>query len=236
MREAAPARDFKEFPIQFNTSMVKALLAGRKTQTRRLVRWPKSFGGKQPHGERLDNLGDCISVTVYETGPRGKFSIVSCPYGGEGDRLWVREAFRLPRSMDDMTPSSCISGSNERLVASLTRYVADGGDFSALGRYRNARFMPRALSRILLDITAWPGIERLNAISDEDAVAEGIVEHPRSLGLGLWGLPEWGIGECAGTPREAYLKLFRDINGDAVAAENPWVWVSYFKLRAKITA
>lgn len=228
--EVVPAipRVIEEHPISFNTAMVLAIRAGRKTQTRRIVRWPKAFGGAQPHGDRLDNVGDCVSV--YATGPRGKNYVVTCPYGGEGDVLWVREAYRLPRSLDDQSPSFALSNGYD-LVRHVTRYIADGAPDASAGRYRHARFMPRALARTTLDVTHHPDLQRLKDVTEEDAVAEGIEKLDKHGPL-QWGLPEWPRTDRQPTAREAFLHLFEMINGPEIVAINPWVWVPHFRLRA----
>lgn len=221
-----PSADSIERPISFSKEMVSAIRAGRKTQTRRLVRWPKEFGGAQPHEERLDNVGDCVSV--YATGPRGKNYVVTCPYGEEGDRLWVREPFRfLSTAWDSFSPSEVIAtwGGAVPAATVYTPFASAG----QLGRYRHARFMPRALARLLLNVTTYPDLQRLRSITDEDALAEGIVKLDGHGPL-QYGLPEWSRIDRQPTPSEAFLHLFEMINGKLRAVENPWVWVSYFRL------
>lgn len=224
----APRADVVERPIAFSPEMVSALLAGRKSQTRRLVRWPKEFGGAQPHPDRLDNVGDCVSV--YATDPRGKNYAVTCPYGEEGDRLWVREPFRfLNPDWDGFSPSEVVAtwGGAVPAVTIYTPFASA----DRIGRYRHARFMPRALARLLLDVTAWPDLQRLEDVTEEDAIAEGIMLVDTGPGPLRFGLPTWPRFDRQPTAREAYLKLFRSING-IIGDANPWVWVVYAKPRA----
>jgi hypothetical protein len=142
-----------ERPILFSATMVRAILAGKKTQTRRAVRWP--FTG-QPRAEELDNLGDIQSLWV-----RGK--PVPCPYGIQGDRLWVRETWAH-------------SGADKRRALI---YRADEGTAAMalqapeFGRWRPAIHMPRTACRLRLEVTDMRA-ERLQDISIGDVDAEGL--------------------------------------------------------------
>jgi hypothetical protein len=216
----------KYSPISFSAPMVRAILDGRKTQTRRLVRWPHG----EPPEATIDNLGDGVSLYIYREEPKAKGGYasytVTCPNGGEGDRLWTREAFRLPGRMDQFSASKLINDLGAEAVRKVVEYLADDlpADQRNLGRYRASRFMPRAFARLILDVTEDPTVERLESITDEDARAEGIVERLP----GYWGLPEWANEDLQWNPRAAYLKLFRSLNTFRPDS-NPWVWVTTFK-------
>lgn len=161
----------KERPILFSAPMVRALLEGRKTQTRRIA---KIF-------------------PAAETGP------VINPFGQAGDKLWVKETWSVPSQWDHLKPSQL---GQERLKAVC--YHADG---KSAGKTRSSLFMPRAASRILLEIVE-VRMERLQAISTAAALAEGV------------GGPD--------TVRN-YANLWNSINGRGSWALNPWVWVVSFK-------
>lgn len=193
----------RELPILFTGPMVRAILQGRKSETRRLVKWPKSFGAAGPEDDQLDNLGDCI--TLVATDPEGKQHYVTNRHGGEGDVLWVRETF----ARSDF-------GKNGFL------YRADG-DLNVIG-WSPAIHMPRKACRQLLRVVEYPDVERLQQITDAGAVAEGIVERSP----GLYGLSEWEERDCMSSPRAAYLRLFQTINGLG-PDENPFVWVNRFR-------
>jgi hypothetical protein len=151
----------KERPILFSDEMVRAILDGRKTQTRRAVK--DAVPPSQYHvvGGRLH-----WRHTPFED------SFMRCPYGVPGDRLWVREAWRAPGFLDDEPPRDIA----ERYTRDVVFYEADGIAENArhgAGRYRHARFMPLAFSRITLDLTA-VRVQRLRDIGEEDAIAEGV--------------------------------------------------------------
>lgn len=128
----------KEHPILFNTPMVNAILDGRKTQTRRVIK-------PQPGG-RLVSF-DSIDGRWYSRGNGVKIDwCCACLYGVPGDRLWVKEGWSAPVMFDDLKP-----GKMSPYMDVLVNYAADGKRSS--GRYRSSRFMPRWASRITLEVT-----------------------------------------------------------------------------------
>ncbi|AOV00397.1 hypothetical protein [Delftia tsuruhatensis] len=214
----------QERPILFSAPMVLALLAGTKTQTRRVA---KEFAGR-------DDLEKILRRFPNQNG---------CPYGQPGDRLWVREAFRFPASLDHLSPSVCgdkALDAGYRTPWAPTQFEADGsrtGEWRGFdtppektrpGKLRPGIHMPRWASRISLEITALRA-ERLQDISDADARAEGIE--------GMAGDPECGYRNYLDqsgkdwtlSPRESFQSLWESINGPASWAKNPWVWVVEFE-------
>lgn len=203
----------KERPILFSGAMVRALLAGTKTQTRRIVK-------SQPPADKQ-------RVAWYEPGvmgwappdvPSQHWHRVRCPYGQPGDRLWVREAFGHFERNDNFSPGCEVF------------YRADG-ECLALQPWRPSIHMPRWASRITLEVTS-VRVERLQDISEADALAEGIVPHVR----GGWhwhphnpsDLDDWhqfGFKTAA----YAYESLWEQINGPGSWDSNPWVWAVEFK-------
>jgi hypothetical protein len=197
--------------------MVNALLAGTKTQTRRMVKYPqpkdKSLGLvpwiSTPMGNRLHvTSSDGI---VFETGS-GRLSkgmqdhVLACPHGEVGDRLWVRETW--------MHGGYAAPGY-------ARKYRADGLEIGGLGDFegepwRPSIFMPRWASRITLEITD-VRVERLQDISEEDAKAEGV--EPATLYLS---------DEC-GPYVASYSTLWEKINGKGSWEANPWVWAVSFR-------
>ena len=152
------ARPVRERPILFSAPMVRAILDGSKTQTRRVV---KGFALEllQPDDFRPD----------YVALPENALS----PFGFAGDRLWVRETWQHSNYPLGPYDDDC-------LVFYRADYLDDphgpDGEKSPEGKYRAWRpsiHMPRSAARTLLDVTG-VRIERLNAISDEDCIAEGI--------------------------------------------------------------
>lgn len=136
----------KERPILFSGPMVNAILDGRKTQTRRVVK---------PQGAILtDELARSLGVRPPETKNQ---PVIACPYGAVGDRLWVRETWFSPPKPNN----ECIGFAADR------EYPPD-----VVYRKRPSIHMPRWASRITLEVTG-VRVERLQDISDADCVAEG---------------------------------------------------------------
>ncbi len=209
----------KARPIAFSGSMIRAILEGRKTQTRRLVRWP--FDGA-PSEDHLDNLGDCYTIVARRN---GKDYFVECPTGIIDDVLWAREAFRLPGWMDSDSPAEALAREGDRLRGAV-EYLADQLNTYPEGRYRAARFMPRAVSRLDLVVADFACLERVESISEEDARAEGIFQPtPYSLFVDDRKDPK-----CSGrTAREAYVDLFYRLNPALARGSNPFVWATTFR-------
>jgi hypothetical protein len=229
-------------PILFSAPMVRALLAGTKTQTRRALKPVGSLGNSWPmypafingkrtgdtsHPEFCDLTGDNGGVPLYV----GNTPI--CP----GDRLYVREHWRVSAKHDataprDLTPrsmtvmfeagGSIANQSNGRWEPDLS-YPPALPDWA--GRFRQGMHMPRWASRITLTVTE-VRVQRLQEISETDALAEGIIGVPG--GTAVTGSPfaveTGGVGRCVGdTAAEAYHSLWNYINGPGSWDVNPWV-------------
>jgi len=181
----------KERPILFSGPMVEAILDDRKTKTRRVVK-------PQPVFVAAPN----VPFKTADADPKG---IIRCPYGQPGDRLWVRETF------------APMIGGGYVYAADYTeeRLKKPGGS----GFWKPSIHMPRAASRITLEITG-VSIEKLNDISESDAMAEG---------AGIL-MPQHEYLD--GNPDE-YRQLFRilweSIHGPGSWDSNPFVWVVEFK-------
>lgn len=199
----------KERPILFSAPMVRALLAGTKTQTRRVVK-------VQPEPGFIGNYGP---GNPFIRGERGD---IRCPYGQPGDRLWVRETWQGPL-LDSEEHEAQFSEDGPdafkkpgfcayRATDTLDAIDADGKDLG----WRPSIHMPRWASRILLEIVS-VRIERLQDISDADAKAEGVALPPSTCTMydGIW--------------RDGYRNLWQFINGQGSWDANPWVWVIEFK-------
>lgn len=224
-----------ERPILFSAPMVRAILTGTKTQTRRAL----------PEGSWLDPELGVVRMCSVMPGVTG-FQEVACRYGQPGDRLWVREAWGYfdpdgtGEDYDDEheTPGPgpvayCDELLQEghplrdfwrRRVAYKATFAEDKYGKGPVGpnKWRPSIHMPRWASRITLEITG-VRVERLTNISEADALAEGIVQLPD----GGYGLPD-GSHYHGADPRESYLKLWETINGDDSVAANPLVWVVTF--------
>ena len=204
----------KDRPILFSAPMVRALLDGSKTQTRRLVK-------PQPpaHLNKLRHIGNGDWQFVEDTCQLADtVSTVRCPYGQPGDRLWVRETWW--RDEEDNSIIYRVDANSDIV------YVNKHETGLAKYNWRPSIFMPRAASRITLEITA-VRVERLQDISGADAQAEGIVPD----GDGGWHLAD--TRHYMGDPISSYASLWEYINGADSWDLNPWVWVIEFK---KVTA
>ena len=223
----------------FNAEMVRAILDGMKTQTRRPIKWKQTRfteigeredGSKWPWSEDAEHACDFWHP---------------CPFGAVGDRIWVREtwgvvshAFSDDGLMIDWVPDRPTTAIHEMpfgngYYSGYAIYAADGdftwGDEDGYedGRscWKPSIHMPRAASRILLEITN-VRVERLNAISEEDARAEGIIDG----GCLNCGEPEpCGCANPEPDATDAFAYLWQSIYGQESWNADPWVWVIEFK-------
>lgn len=204
----------KDRPILFSAPMVRALLNGRKTQTRRIVKYPRwaEPGGEMDIYEASDDLLAVAKIS-------GCLAKVECPHGVPGDRLWVRETF-YSWVCRTYTPQG--THESEQCV-----YAADGGTLMNGAKWRPSIFMPRDVSRITLEITE-VRVQRLQEISEEDAKAEGC--DPWSFGQEQ--TMTSGERGAASPYRGGYACLWDEINGDRASwKSNPWVWALTFSVR-----
>jgi len=193
----------KERPILFSAPMVRALLTGTKTQTRRVAK-----------GLALEWLSEGFTLEFV-----ADYQNRLCPYGQPGDRLWVRESgWERP----ERTPKMMREGAD---TWPRFAYAADGwsdqdrADFKAWGfKPRPSIHMPRWASRILLEIVS-VRVERLQDISEAGAIAEGTPGGHGAI---------QGYAYNA-TAAEHYRHLWEQINGTGSWEANPWVWVVGFK-------
>ena len=212
----------KERPILFSGAMVRAVLDGTKTQTRRVVK-PQPTGFVGGPGVTLRDGSPAPLIPIDEdSGDYGRE--IHCPHGQPGDRLWVREAWRVIDAADCFAP-------RELTAAHRLWFEADGPHDPPAGRYRPGMFMPRWASRINLDVTG-VRVEQLQDISEADAMAEGIFPHVRGgwhwLQHNSSNLDDWNQFGYK-TARIAYLALWEAINGPGSAEANPWVWAINFQ-------
>lgn len=197
----------KERPILFSAPMVRAILAGTKTQTRRAVKLqPEAEHGGEPYWF----VGGYRAWTYRNTTDllRKGGNVMPCPYGQTGDRLWVRESFCPIYSQD---PHYNGGRPIEYDYQATYKHGDRLGDLIGVKKkWKPSIHMPRAASRITLEVTA-VRVERLQDISEADALAEGVYTDP------------------ACPAYDAYAQLWDEINGSDSWEANPWVWVVEFK-------
>ena len=207
--------NMKERPILFSTPMVRAILDGRKTQTRRIIKCKKNIIDKQ------------IGFTCFT--PDGYFSVrgkhddgKTCTYGEsffklpyqKGMILWVRETWI------DLQKTPVMGAGSEKYIGLKYWYRADNTrEMEVAGNYKPSIFMPKEASRIKLEITNIRP-EKLCDITEEDAMAEGI---------SLPNYAEQAIKDIHyPDPSDIYAELWDEINGIGSWIKNPWVWVIEF--------
>ena len=216
----------KERPIIFSAPMVRAILAGTKTQTRRVVKGaPHDWAPVQPQVYSptvIDRRGnEQPGPAAYGAGNADGECWIRCPYGQPGTTLWVREAW----ARDD--EDGCLMYRAD-VGREMDADAWEHGRIEGVPRYRwrPSIHMPRWASRITLEITS-VRVERLQDISEADAAAEGVT-------------PKWEPG-CSGRLMEAlggfsfrpaasaYADLWESLHGPGSWDANPWVWVVEFK-------
>lgn len=262
-------------PIPFKGPMVRAIIEGRKTQTRRVLShantafngrpwsnfvkaqtWDWNAAWVDPGPSPAGNAGPYLKLPWLsgDADPWEGTTHRVYPLVQPGDRLWVREAWRAPIAVDHLPP-------RDIWATTPVCYEADGSEQPRhgieWGRYRHSMFMPRWASRIT-NIVESVRIERLQEITEEDAVAEGLLwseptdqdrEWTREYALenggsaeisGVWLAPGtrqgWGLTKEIRDQPEwgpnavfAYRCLWNSINGPGSWDENPWVAAIRFR-------
>lgn len=191
----------KEHPILFKGEMVRAILNGTKTQTRRMVKRLK------------DPYLGCELAPCEIAGDKSAASL--CPHGQVGDRLWVKETTVNVEDHGYVGPVYAESDDGRSIIEyGLSPSPDDMTEVEPEDvRLRPSIFMSRAMSRITLEITG-VRVEKLQDISRGDAMAEGCP------------FPNMQDGE---DPRQWYADLWESINGTGSWNANPWVWVIEFQ-------
>ncbi|EAB8047266.1 hypothetical protein YU95_002420 [Salmonella enterica subsp. enterica] len=209
----------KERGMIFNGEMVRAILEGRKTQTRRPIKWKQTRFteiGEREDGSNWPWSEDTEKVCDYWH---------PCPFGAVGDRIWVRETFGWQIRRDP------VGGTGEFRVYRATtpdavRYQTASGEAAPM-KWVPSIHMPRRASRITLEITD-VRVERLHSISERDALREGLFQLPASGRYCLQpGMQYFGM--ASHSAKEVYSWLWASIYGEESWNANPWVWVIEYK-------
>lgn len=219
----------KEHGILFSAPMVRAILAGQKSQTRRLLQaqsaecadvWADNGDGTWSSGWR----GDGGNLATLET--------VRAPHGPVGRRLWVRETWRteeLQSGQDGVRfAADDVFAPIDNTEGAAEDWVIAHNNGARAAKWKPSIHMPRWASRITLEVTR-VRVERVGDISEEDALAEGFADHareppdedPREVGY-----QEHVPGAFA---RERFADLWDEFNGAGSFAASPWVWVYDFR-------
>ena len=205
----------RERPIIFSAPMIRAILAGRKMQTRRVVK-------PQPDWIRPAVGLDGVAHGYCGSGPTGG---IRCPYGVPGDRLWVKEAFVIGYPAEDgylITTDADGNDIDEQVWYRATEpeftWLDDDGGMTGKVPWKSPLFMPRWASRITLEITE-VRVERVQSISEADVRAEGIE----------WNEGPFRVGHT--NHISAFKSSWDKLNGPRGFPweSNPWVWVLSFR-------
>lgn len=196
----------KERGMIFNAEMVNAILSGRKTQTRRPIKW------KQTRFTEIAERDDGSLWPWAEDCERGGDIWFTCPFGEVGDRIWVRETFRVHSRATDVATLVYRANVRNSWTEQTHRVpVAVCNKPATPEKWTPSIHMPRWSSRITLEITD-VRVERLNSITESDAEAEGVTDT--------------GFGDLL---VDGFRYLWKSIYGDDSWQANPWVWVIEFK-------
>ncbi|HAW5564136.1 TPA: hypothetical protein JL066_002917 [Salmonella enterica] len=238
----------------FNGEMVRAILDGRKTQTRRVMKpqpdpCPAPRGGHWWPSNAFKTMLHVEEEMQNNKGGWGGLVGDACPFGDVGERIWVRETWATLGNEDgccvDWNDNLCKG--DEKTAARIYRAsceqrpgdyglwsIPDNADWKPHtenqkfeGAWRPSIHMPRWASRITLEITD-VRVERLHNISERDALREGLFQLPASGRYCLQpGMQYFGM--ASRSAKEVYSWLWASIYGEESWAANPWVWVIEFK-------
>lgn len=215
----------KERSIRFGGAMVRALLDGRKTQTRDIVKLPHhnplgqwepttiggENGGRTAAGKTVPLQGGIWHTRTGDS--------LMCPHGQPGDHLWVREKHLNWWQRDEANPDG------PRVFSHVAAYAADGYELEPGEKWIQSNHMLRAASRITLEITA-VRVERLQDISEADAQAEGVPRDTEPCDHARQSCEDIG---CMGqTHKSSFCDQWCALNGIPSWNANPWVWVREF--------
>ncbi|WP_194760989.1 ASCH domain-containing protein [Klebsiella variicola] len=219
----------KERGMIFNAEMVRAILDGRKTQTRREVKlnldiaclattydWATSLAVNHYQGlteEQIQQKAESLRGVIHPVIlGNGQMVSIICPHGKPGDRIWVRETFAAlePGSYEQVKPQE--GHCQDLRYAATDRLAKSDADIRGY-KWVPSIHMPRWASRILLEITD-VRVERLKSISDRDALREGC------------SAADMKSGDCVA---DVFARLWASIYGSDSWNANPWVWVIEFK-------
>lgn len=191
----------KERPILMTPENAQKCHDGTKTQTRRIV--------KRNASGRVQSVGSPRNWHLEDPN-----AVLACPYGIVGDRLWVREAWAWPGEEEYLYKGRPAD------VQLVTEWQKDLNCCQV--KWMPSIYMPRQACRTVLEITD-VRVERLQSISDADALAEGVTVRPDAeIAARVAGPPETGA-------RMEFFALWESINGKGSWALNPWVWVIEFR-------
>ena len=220
--------------------MVRAILAGTKTQTRRIVKIPDwnpiaCIASDTMHNGNFERIPSDMRYKILKCADsHGRHAEIHSPYGQPGDRLWVKETWATNGCYDYLPPRKLDRHCFAPDIGDGC-YRATTPEGEEYGKWRPSIFLPRWASRITLEITA-VRVERLQDITEADAIAEGvrrvtkdgvlfkhcIYDAGRDTSLTPWAI-------MRSTAVGAYADIWKSINGPDSWDANPYVWVIEFQ-------
>lgn len=218
-----------ERPIIFKAHDIRAILDGRKTQTRQVVKPQPTqcSSGKFNWSNSGRSIAGASIADIAE--------FAKCPFGQPGDRLWGREKHFINDYRGARVPEDERADTELVYAATDMDYVRNLEDDEGFA-WRPSIHMPRWASRITLEVTG-VRVERLQDISEDDAIDEGL--HRIEIGSGYrtlysatpatWAQVMEQEADAYDDPRAAYRELWEQVNGTGSWDANPWVWVIAFK-------
>lgn len=201
----------KSRPILYATQMVQAIIANRKTKTRRTK--GLEIVNVNPDDWVLEHNIVSQEFFFFSKHEEDLMYDIKCPYGKVGDILWVREKFLF----DDGEGVYCYAASMDKSDVNWLK-----------GSWKPSIHMPKAAARIWLEITDIK-IERLKDISEEDAIAEGVLKVNDGFKNYMTKPKLISTLSCFDKAYYSFLSLWESINGYESSELNPWVWVITFK-------
>jgi hypothetical protein len=208
--------------ITFKREMARAYAKGRKRMTRRVIKWPKWI---QNCDHSLSRIAEIINSNNYRgVVKRGCCDGIEhqyrCPYGAPGDQLILGTTWAVWAKYDNWKPRDLPIGSQ------IWSYFDSDEKPDGFGKLRPGRFLPGFLrDRMPRETLKIVRAERVQDITNEEAILEGIFETPRDPGFDCWST--YGMRDYYPTPRDAFRALWDSINAgrDYSWDSNPWVWV-----------
>lgn len=219
----------------FSTPMVKAIIGGRKTETRRAISGRYIINDDPDRYKAHPFIRDLAHFEDLKYDITPWITPIKCPYGEPGDIIWARETFadgyngsldsNIGKEEKDWTVRYWLFKDGSQLYSSGEYFQGDGISADSLKpKWKPSIHMPKAAARIWLQVE-YIQVERLNEISEECSKAEGV----NTVGSNFF---ENYISKHSpsATAKHSYLTLWEKINGLDSVKSNPWVWVVKFKV------
>lgn len=227
----------KEIPILFSTDMVKAILDGNKTMTRRIVKPQPDDSGLHNHTAFPMSLDSDMKGWWGTTADTGESKEFPCRYGNVGDILWVRENMYQSALGVAMYSASGRDSKHEYVVyEGFNKEERIDWDFFTVNRANiPSIYMPKKAARIWLEVTG-VRVDQLLNITEQDTIKEGIEgDLVTTSGSNPWRYKNYfkhgeGDPHLFSSPIQSFCSLWSKINGDESWKSNPWVWVIEFKV------